>query len=101
MVLQAAPATTSQPRSKQDLRRRAICAPGGKQPPKPTVVCQAAALTTQAPSRGLTHDATVAGRVDRGAANGLTRGSAMFCTVAASWLCLQLLFTSNLPKKAR
>jgi hypothetical protein len=33
---------------------------------------------------GLTHDATVAGRIDRGAANGLTRGSAMFCTIAAS-----------------
>jgi hypothetical protein len=33
---------------------------------------------------GLTHDAIVAGRIDRGAANGLTRGSAIFCTVAAS-----------------
>jgi hypothetical protein len=50
---------------------------------------------------GLTHDATVAGCIDRGAANGLTRGSAMFCAVAASWLCLsELLFTGNLPEKA-
>ena len=35
---------------------------------------------------GLTHDATVAGCIDRGAANGLTRGSAMFCGEATSLL---------------
>ena len=50
---------------------------------------------------GLTHDATVAGCIDRGAANGFTRGSAMLCGEATSLLCLQLLFTGNLPKQGK
>ena len=49
----------------------------------------------------LTHDATVAACIDRGVANGLTRGSAMFCTVATSRGVLHPLITANSPKWPR
>ena len=49
----------------------------------------------------LTHDAIVAGRIDRGAATGLTRGSAMLCGEAAAWLaftCYLLVIYRKRPK---
>ena len=93
-VLRAAPAATSAPASNPGATRQGNLSCWRK---------TAAEADCGLPSGGadyadticLNHDAIVAGRIDRGATNGLTRGSAMFCTVAAYRGVLQLKFNGN------
>ena len=97
-VLRAAPAATSPPASNPGATRQGNLSCWRK---------TAAEADCGLPSGGadyadticLNYDAIVAGRIDRGATNGLTRGSAMFCTVAAYRGVLQLKFNGNYRKR--